>query len=175
MIDVFVTDSAISKPITEPVSLADVKAYLGIEADADRDDKILKDAISQCRAAAERYSGRIISDRDFRYTAYFAYTPFVGHFTTLELTGPIIKVNSVKAIIKEKEVDLEYTMRKDHITFNVPECNRVEIIYRAGCMARLGAEVEGAIKEMVRIRYRRDGSELLTEEIKRALGRRENI
>ena len=161
------------EPTAEPVSLKDIKEMLSIR-DSNHDDALLRDIIAQCRSITEKWMGQIIADRDINVEVDYTYD---NQEIELILDGPILSINSVSAYKRNAyKSDIVYEIDENRISFKSPEgCDKIIIIYRAGCMQDLDPSISGAIKEMMRIIYRRDGSDPMTDYVKRMLYRVENI
>lgn len=166
-----VTTKSLRAPASEPVSLKDIKEHLAVP-DLTADDALLKDLIAQCRSDAEHWTGRIYADREMETSAILEGERGI---VTIPLQGPVINVISVKVSNGRDETDADYSIYGNTLCVDVTDMLAVTAVYLAGSSQYLDPSVRGAIKEMVRIAYRRDGTDTMSPSVKRMLWKEENL
>ncbi|MFA7162371.1 MAG: phage head-tail connector protein [Candidatus Methanomethylophilaceae archaeon] len=166
-----VTTKSLRAPASEPVSLKDIKEHLAVP-DLTADDALLRDLIAQCRSDAEHWTGRIYADRDMETSAVLQGE---RGMVSIPLQGPVINVISVKVSNGRDETDADYSIYGNTLCVDVTDMLAVTAVYLAGSSQYLDPSVRGAIKEMVRIAYRRDGTDTMSPAVKRMLWKEENL
>lgn len=166
-----VTTKSLRAPASEPVSLKDIKEHLAVP-DLTADDALLRDLIAQCRSDAEHWTGRIYADREMETSAILEGE---RGMVSIPLQGPVINVISVKVSNGRDETDADYSIYGNTLCVDVTDMLAVTAVYLAGSSQYLDPSVRGAIKEMVRIAYRRDGTDTMSPAVKRMLWKEENL
>ena len=166
-----VTTKSLRAPASEPVSLKDIKEHLAVP-DLTADDALLRDLIAQCRSDAEHWTGRIYADRDMETSAVLQGE---RGMVSIPLQGPVINIISVKVSNGRDETDADYSIYGNTLCVDVTDMLAVTAVYLAGSSQYLDPSVRGAIKEMVRIAYRRDGTDTMSPAVKRMLWKEENL
>lgn len=132
-------------PSAEPVSLADVKAFLRIE-DSD-EDTLIESFISAARRAAEEYMSRSLAAQQWKLS-YDGYPPQsvnlpYGPVNSI-VSVDIFQVDETSATLAAQSYYL--TPARDMVLFDVIPCgHRVEITYSAG--ATLASDVPPSIRQ----------------------------
>jgi len=167
-----IVTKSIRAPAAEPVSLKDIKEHLAIP-DLSSDDDLLRDLIAQCRSDAEHWTGRIYADREMETTAILDGEH--GTYVWIPLASPVINVTSVKVTDGRDESVADYKIYGNTLVVDVTDMTAVTAVYLAGSSQYLDPSVKGAIKEMVRIAYRRDGTDTMSPAVKRMLWKGVNL
>lgn len=159
---------------SEPISVADVRAYLSMEPDDTGDDPVLESAIVSCRDRLESFLPYYLANRDVRTSRDLCSWGLIQSDCTIPLKGPVLEVVEVLAenlgasvrLPPERWVLDGLTIHADVSGMLPPGPSpRITVRYTAG--AHVTPSIRRALLTMVRSVYERRDEDPMTDEVYR--------